>query len=289
MPLSILPGLLAGALWQTVPVPTGPMAGAQAAIDRASDRFRVGDFSSALAALREAEPVALAANDPALATIRFNIARCHEELGALRDAHAAYERYLGTPDEPHRKERAWTALRSLEDRLFGGLDVRCRPSDARVGIPGVIDPPRPCPLLERRLEPGRYTLVVQAPGFLPGHLPVEVPAGAPTPVDAVLVAEASAVAPASDSSAPRVWPWLALGVSLVAAGTGGAFTVAARDARDEAEALPPTDRRDDAVARFERNEALSWVGFGLSAAALGAALTLFFWPDDTSAAAEARP
>lgn len=281
MPATRIALLFVGALWQTDAVPAAPMAGAQRAVDQASDHFRRGDFASALAALALAEPIALAANDPGLATIRFNIARCHEELGRPEDALAAYERYLGTPDDPHRKERAWNALRALEARVYGGLAIGCRPVDARIGIPGLVDPPRPCPLAADRVRPGRYELQVEAPGHLPMRRALEVAAGAPTPVEIVLVAETATVDAPSAAPKHDVWPWIALGTSVLAAGAGVGFTLSALDARDEAESLPPTTRRSDAVTRFERDETLSWVGYGLGSAALAAAVTLWLWPAPT--------
>jgi hypothetical protein len=281
--VTMLLAMLVPGLWQAGGAAEPPLAGAQAAVDRAADAFRGGDFEGALRALTEAEPIALATRDPALATIRFNIARCHEELGQSESAWAAYERYLGTPDEPHRKERAWSALRTLEARLFGGLSVSCQPSTARVGIAGAFEGTRPCPLDERRLRPGTYRLEVQSPGYLPAVRTIEVQAGAPAMVDVLLVADTRVPAGRATSRGRGVWPWLALGTSVAAAGAGAWFTTSARDARTEAESLPPSDRRSSAVDRFHRDEGLSWVAYGTATAAFTAALALWFWPESAPA------
>ena len=266
------------------PPPATPAAGsAQTNVDRASDLFRARDFAGALEALRSAETSAAAANDPALATIRFNIARCLEELDRGPEALAAYETYLVLPDEPHRKERAWTAVRALETRLFGALVVACRPAIARVEVAGVTAQPAPCPFEQRRLAPGTYTVTVQALGHRPETRAVQVAAGAPTPADFSLVEDAAAAPP----SGPGPWPWIAMGAGLAAAGAGAWLTLSAIEARDDAERLPPGGKRDETVDTYHGRETGAWIAYGLGLAGVAAGITLLVWPRDPAPAGPA--
>ncbi len=110
------------------------LAEAQALVNTAVVHFRAKEYDAALKALLEAEVLAVAANDPGLASIRFNIARCLEELERWPEALAAYETYLKLPDDSHRKARAWKAVGALEERVFGRLDVACDPPEARASL-----------------------------------------------------------------------------------------------------------------------------------------------------------
>src|SRR5271166_3843319 len=75
---------------------------AEEARDRARDAFsqgqelyRAGDYAGALSAFQSAEALS-----PSPAA-EYNIGRCHERLGQLAEAVAAYERYLAeAPDAP---------------------------------------------------------------------------------------------------------------------------------------------------------------------------------------------
>jgi hypothetical protein len=279
MPLRTLTSLFL--LLAQLPAPPAPSAAAtsaQTSVDRASDLFRARDFAGALEALRSAETAAAAANDPALATIRFNIARCLEELDRGPEALAAFEAYLALPDEPHRKERAWTAARALETRHFGALVVACRPGIARVEVGGVTAQPAPCPFEQRRLAPGPYTVTVRALGHRPETRVIQVAAGAPTPADFSLVEDASTVPP----SGPGPWPWVAMGAGLAAAGAGAWLTLAAIDARDDAERLPPGGKRDETVGTYHSRETGAWIAYGLGLTGVALGVTLLVWPRDTA-------
>jgi hypothetical protein len=268
--LAQAPGPTAPAATQTPPAATG----AQGSIDRASDLFRARDFVGALESLRSAEIVASAANDPALATIRFNIARCLEELERGPEALTAYETYLALPDEPHRKERAWAAVRALEARHFGALAVACHPASSRVEVGGVTAQPAPCPFEQRRLAPGTYTVTVRALGHRPESRAVLVAPGAPTPADFSLVAE---TAPESQARFGP-WPWVALGAGLAAGGAGAWLTSSAIDSRDAAERRPPGRQRDDEVDAYHSRETGAWVAYGLGLAGIALGVALLTWP-----------
>ncbi|MFZ4736488.1 MAG: hypothetical protein ACOYM9_11115 [Bradymonadia bacterium] len=269
--------------------PAALMVRAQAAIDAASGKFRAGDFDGALGPLREAEALASAANDPALATVRFNIARCLEELDRPAEAVAAFERYLELPDETHRKERAWVAIRALEPRAFGTLQVSCRPAGVRLVANALEASPVLCPWQRARVAPGRYTIEAQAPGYAPTTREVEVKLGPPTFVDLELLAFPTERVVAAEQAAPAVeagrgpWPWILAGAGVAALAGGALLTTSAVEARDAAETLPPGSARNSKVDTYELDERLSWGAYGLGAGALSAGLLWLFLPASTEA------
>ena len=264
-----------------------PSGTGQAEVDRAAERFRARDFEGALAALIAAAPAAEARQDPALATLRFNIARCLEELGRGPEAIEAYEAYLRLPDDGHRKERAWAAIRALEPRSFAALHVSCAPAGARVELAGVTTGPEGCPLDRTRLAPGTYELHVSAVGHLPETRAVELRIGQPANVDVALTPAPGATpavpvgtGPETPSRLARPWAWVATGAGLGAAGLGIWLTGTAQDTRDEASTLAPGGHRQDAVSRYHTREALSWGAYGLALSGLVTGAVLFAWPPE---------
>lgn len=262
------------------PDPAAPesLAKAQALVDTAVGHFLAKEYDASLKALLEAEGIAVEANDPGLAGIRFNIARCLEELGRPAEALAAYEAYLKLPDESHRKARAWKAAKALEDRVYGRLDVACDPPGARAALAERPDGPSSCPLRLDRLAPGTYHVTVSHPGHVDAERSVDVVAGQTATLAMKLAAAAPAtptptiLAPVPGAQPRRArtnpWPWVTVGVGVLAVAGGGLATAAAMDTRDTAEGLPPGTERDDEVASFETTRAVSYTAYGVGAAAL---------------------
>lgn len=261
---------------------------AQKLVNAAARSYQAGDFGSALTSLTKAEVLAELAQDPSLASIRFNIARCLEQLRRDEEALAAYERYDKLPDAPHRKEKAFQAKQSLERRVFGLLSVSCSPLGAAVTIEGLTNGPRPCPWQSARVRPGLYTARVSAPGYRPSEASVTLAAGTAETLQVTLVPEVSTTpSPAIGVSAgpapadePGVspWPYVALGGGAVVAGLGGVLTALAIDERSAAEDLLPGSERDDTVSSFETLRALSYVSYGVGAALVATGAVLFFIP-----------
>lgn len=231
---------------------------AQSLVNQASRSFANGDYEVALESLKKAEELAERARDPSLASIRFNIARCHEELGQFEEALAAYERYDKMPDKPYRKEKAFKSMQALKKRVQGLLLVDCQGMAVSLSIPGVTDNAA-CPFQSERIEAGTYTVSATGPGFVPTTKSVVVQAGEtarvqlrPTRTNAVEVA-----APEPEASGGNPLPWIAMGTGVVVAGAGGVFTALAADARSEAEELPPGSERDGKVSDFDTFRATS--------------------------------
>ncbi len=273
--------------------PDAPMAQAQQLVNESAGYFRDGDFERALTALRAAEPLAAEHDQAALPTIRFNIARCLEQLERWAEAHAAYEAYNLLPDQEHRKQRAWQAVRAIEKRIYGGLTVTCTRAGAVVRIGGREDGPRPCPARFEKLEPGPVTVVVDHPQAPKVEQSVTVVAGETATLDvAVEIARlgppvlvpAQAPPPAPESSSGP-WPWVTMGAGAAVLGAGAALTFLAIDARDAAEGMVPGDDRDVRVDDFELDRTLSYVAYGLGGAAVAAGIALFFVGDDGAEAA----
>lgn len=266
---------------------------AQRLVDSAAQSYSQGNYEDALTALRKAEPMAEEAQDPALTRIRFNIARCLEQLGRDEEALKAYRRYDALPDAPHRKEKAFQAIRSLETRVFSVLSVLCTPMGAVLEVDGVTDGPAPCPWQSRRVSPGSYSVKVRAPGYVAQVRTVTVSAGQPRSVRFQLEPQPSLPAAASietavDEPSPvSPWPYLAMGSGAALGAAGVAFTFAAIDRRNAAEELPPGGERDDIVDTFNSFRTVSYVLYGVGAALGVTGIVLHFLPqgeDDPEAA-----
>lgn len=249
------------------------IAKAQALVNVAVGHFRAKNFEAALEPLMQAERIAVRANDPALASIRFNVARCLEELERWPDAIAAYEAYLELPDDSHRKARAWKAVKVIEARAYGRLQVLCMPEGARVTIAERSDAPKVCPVRLERVKPGTYHVSASHPGHVKAERTVVVAAGLDQRVEMRLARQvvADAAIEARQPVAPaeaNPWPWVVIGVGVAAVAGGGAATGSAMDSRTEAEGLPPGSARDDAVSSFELGRTMSYTAYGVGAAAI---------------------
>lgn len=274
------------ALGMIAPAAAAGIGDAQGFVNTASQAFRKGDYKTALDALRKAEPIVLEANDPSLAQIRFNIARCLQELGQNTEALKAYELYLKVPDSSARKSRAQLAIQSLKRKVYGGVAISCDPAGAMVTIKDVTTAPAACPLRKAELAPGDYKISVAFDGYETDERTVTVGVGEPVAVTVSLKRTGGGLVmpnmdPPADPVDPWPWIWTGGGALLVAGGVG--LTVSAISARDDAEPLQPSSERDDLVKQYERNEALSFVAYGIGIAALTTGLVLLTADDDEPA------
>jgi hypothetical protein len=136
----------------------------QTYLSLAADLFAGRDYEGALVELQRAEAL-----EP-LASVRFNIARCYEELKRPAEAQAAFERYLATPDTSagadDRQRRAREAVTRFDKLLFGSLEVTCEPG-ALVEIPGLTERPAACPFKAPHVKPATYTVKATQKDCLP--------------------------------------------------------------------------------------------------------------------------
>lgn len=142
----------------------------QRQMDEAAAKFQAGDHAGALALLRTVD------GQIELPIVRFNIARCLQELGRAREAVDAFERYLKLDDEPSRQARAREAIAKLESTALGRLAVTCSPADARVAVAGLLGE-QACPLHLRRVPVGAYEVRVSASHHAPQVARLTVRAG----------------------------------------------------------------------------------------------------------------
>ncbi|HEY3446797.1 MAG TPA: PEGA domain-containing protein [Myxococcales bacterium] len=166
----------------------------QAYLDLAGDLFRSGDFEGALAELRRAE----ALTD--LAVVRYNIARCSEELGREVDAVGAFDKYLALTDTTagaaDRQKRARETVARLAPKLFGGLEVTCPVEGSSVFVMELMQAPATCPWKAEKVPAGTYEVQTFSPGFAPFVTKVTVPPG-----KSVLVAAQAVPVPPSPPAA----------------------------------------------------------------------------------------
>jgi len=261
------------------PVRAETVADAQARVNAASQRFGAGDYEGALTELRVAEAIAAKVDRQALPGIRFNIARCLEELGRTEAAIEAYEAYNALPDASHRKRRAFQALERLRKQVYGTLTVVCDPQGSVIEIKGVTEGRPSCPWTNEAVQPGSYALTVNHPGYLESVRLVSVQAGRAETVQVALERDPDALQLLGSAPPPRrvrPLPWVLVGVGTALTGAGVAFQFSAGSSRDEAEDTDPgSEDQLDAISAFERDRALALTSYGLAAGTLVAGIILF--------------
>lgn len=204
----------------------------------AADLFKTGDFEGSLAELRRAQGL------EDLAVVRFNIARCLEELGRAEEALTAFEFYLQAQDSTENagvnQQRAKDAIARHEGALFGTLEIACQPEGAQLKIPPVAPAPVPCPFSSARVKPGTYQVTASRPGGLEISSTVKVEAGKRAQAT-LLVPEAPPPPPPPPSAAkPDEKP--APGDLSIAASVEGATVRVLRGGTTQTGAVPFTAR-----------------------------------------------
>jgi len=159
----------------------------QTYLDLSGDLFKAGDFEGALTELRRAE----ALSD--LAVVRYNIARCLEELHRDGEAIAAFEKYLALNDTtagaPERQKRAQDTIPRLQataaaalPSTLGSLEIACPTAGSSVMVIGLMQTPVGCPWKSDKVPAGAYDVQTMAPGHQPVLTRAEVAAGRTTAV-----------------------------------------------------------------------------------------------------------
>jgi hypothetical protein len=269
---------------------------AQAYVDLATTFFQEGNFGEALDELRNAEP--LLDGDPSQAAVRFNIARCLEEMRRPAEALNAYGVYLESGEQGPRRARAEAAMAKLKAEHFGRLEVTCVPADALVTLEGGPDDvrmQRRCPIadqlskgnyvatvraeghLERRIElavtPGqarieRIELAVAAPPAVAVQSPKQPEPPQPPPQPATSVVAPAALAPAPVAEGRGPWPWVTIGAGGLAIVGGSVLHAMMAGARDDAaDTAPGSADRAEKTEAFEALRLGALVGYGLGAVA----------------------
>jgi hypothetical protein len=146
----------------------------QGHLKQAAGLFKSGDYQGALGELKAVDEV------QELGGVRFNIARCLEELDRPAEAIKAFERYLktpdGTPTAAVQQKRAKEAIARLEPLVFGSASVRCTPEGVQLRIVGVTESAIACGSYPR-VEAGTYQVIATLAGYKQATAELTVAAG----------------------------------------------------------------------------------------------------------------
>lgn len=262
---------------------------AQAYLDLATTLFRDKDYAGALKELERAEP--LLEGSDILPLVRFNIARCHEELGQPARAVRAYQRYLTLSEEAdRRRDRAREAIQKLEPQAVGTLRIECAQPGTLLRIEGLDQPSRPCPVKIEGVLGGQYPASAVADGFMESRKTIEVQPGRATVFRFDLtpvVKPVTEVQTTTRSTEGRsALPWIVIGAGAGAAATGVIFHAMAIDSLDELnnthESAPGYDSLQ---SEYEGQRLTTYVTYGVGAALIGAGVYLLLRDDDPASAA----
>ncbi len=272
---------------------------ARKAFEAGTKAFKAGRFADALASFDKA--YALKPHP----TVRFNLARCAEQLNDVPRALREYRIYLTEVPEPADAEVIAKAISGLERKLQQKnqqqLMVTAEPPDAAITVDDVPLGHSPAFV---ELTPGLHRLRVEREGLEPVAKPFTMPGSKsfelsfvlqppapkppepkvaeplpPPPMPPAQVARTEAApAPALRS---KVWaPLIAVAVGGVAAGVGFAET-ASFESKLQTELTTKMMVTTDATtyaATGKSFQLIGWVGVGVAAAGLVASAIFFFLP-----------
>lgn len=264
-----------------------PTVKARAAFQAAQQLYQADKFAAALEKFQEAQ--ALKPHP----VILFNIARCHEQLGATREALAAYREYLKQLPTASDKDAVEASIATLEKKLGPQvLTVAVEPNLSAVKVDGKLISGNP-PTVE--LKEGEHTLEVSAQGyetfrrtFTIGGKPLDMnvalramPSDAPK--NAQLTPDQPPplpplVAQQPDAPRARTATWIVGGTAIAAAGGALGLGLAAQG---QAATIRGQMVRDGALverdAQAAQNLALgSNIAWGVAGAAAITAVILYF-------------
>ena len=308
---TLLPLLLAILLVQSAQADIDPLTRkkAQTYINLGTELFMSGDHEGALAEFRRA----LKLHD--IPEIRWNVARCLEELGRAEEALAAFESYLEVAEDPGSKKAVEEKISSLAPRVFGALEVECEPKGAKIEIRGLTEIPVSfsCPWKRERVKTGSYEVTAALSGHHDEVEEVEVAAGQTSklllkmeveekqPKDPGLEPPEVAVEQAADTSGPGAWPWVTAAASAAAL-AGGVYLWfrtssdiedhdADADEYDRATTPQEAERLgkklDDSEASIERDRLATYVLLG-AGVGLAVGSTLLFISGGSEGDSEVR-
>ncbi len=261
--------------------------------EEAAARFLAGEYAAALAHYRAIEPLlgTMKDRDAELWTVRFNIARCLDELKRPVDAVLAYRRVLRGPLAPELQARVEARVRVLEAAAMGTIEVRCTVPGAVVTLLG-HEPRGDCGDRWGPMAPGPYTIEGRAPDGTIDRAVIELHGGQTLALDLTLRSApvAAAIAPAGrDRTLPIA---LTAGASALVAGAvvfhvfaqaaveDGDRAFARYQMTDDARALAASEQdARDADDRAGRDAVVSYVLFGVGAA-VGAAAAWAWFADE---------
>lgn len=254
---------------------------AQAYLDLATVLFRDKDYAGALKELQRAEP--LLEGSDVLPLVRFNIARCHEELGRPADAVRAYQRYLTLSEEAdRRRDRAREAIRDLEPKAVGNLQIECAQPATVLRIEGLEQPNRPCPVAVQGILGGEYPATARADGHQESRRTLTVEPGRTTshrfdliPVATIAPDRVGATNRSGDGGGRDIVPWLVIGAGVGAAATGAVFHSLAAASAEDAENAGSPGAYDTAVQQFESQRIGTVTAYAVGAALIGVGVWLF--------------
>lgn len=160
------------------------LAVAQRHVDVAEERFRAADYLAAAEAFLAAEAALVGAGLAVPPILYRSAARAHELQGSVGEALTYYERFLDEArSDDGRLAPVIDEARDARTRLRASIErtavtLQIQPAHASVRIDGqpVWDPG---PLA---VAPGTHRILIEAPGYQPAELELEVPAGSRLPI-----------------------------------------------------------------------------------------------------------
>ena len=240
---------------------------AQAYLTLAGELFRGKDYQGALAELRRAEPLVI--NSEVHAVVRFNIARCLDELQRRGDAYRAYQRYLELSDtKSARRDKARVAIDRLRGEALGSIRIKCTQERTSIVIPALDDTVRSCPYEQDEIIAGEYIIAAALQGYEDAAQTVTVEGGGIARVSFDLV-KREITAPPEEVKAETRWGWIGSGLGVGVLGLG--FHVVAYQSmiKNDRSFVKDGDARDEILGTFRTQRTVAYGSYAVSAVLIG--------------------
>lgn len=220
----------------------------------------------------------------------LNIGVAYAEMGdhcvQVVEAFERFEKTCGSCPQRREGLERWAGLRP---QCEAKLTLVSEPPGAMVQVDGRRLGPAP---QVATLLAGEHVVLAELEGHRPAQRALRVEGPQARTVTLELETQAApapggppmaGVAVGSGGAATRrdgaTWRWVALGVGVAGIAAGATFTVLAHQAADEVEEARTRKDAVDALDRRDTSTTMQWVGYGVGAAGLVTAATLW-WLDD---------
>ncbi len=275
---------------------------AEALFEQGREAMTAGDFDTACTRFRESNRL-----DPAVGT-RLNLADCEERRGKLAQAWSLFRGAVAELDpSDDRVTVVKQRIRTLESRVPKLMLTRAKGAPANLNAslggadfgPGSFGVPLP-------MDPGRYEIIVSAPGYAMRTIVVELAEGETadiklSPGESLTPPPQAAEEPAqerpasSSGSDRRTWTYVLGGIGLAGLGLGAAAgvvtlhekSVADSNCRDDLQLCNAEGARANDTGKTYAM--LSTIGFIVGGVGVGgAAILLLSEPDEPESAVRAE-
>lgn len=243
--------------------------------------YKEARYAEAIAELEKAISLSIKLAPEKAGVVNYNLGQAYEKQGDIGGAVKAYKEYLRLVPKATDRAAVQTIIANLESRLAKGvqeLAVSSDPTGSNVAVDGKLRATTPVTM---ELPFGAHELELSHEGYDSAKRTVELTPQSAVKLDISLAKKAAPPpppAPAPVVEKPKVWSWVALGGTVVAAGiaaaAGAQAKAKARDLTGGLHTSPTPDELYDASVNAQVASNVMWGVAGAAAITTGVLFTV---------------